>query len=415
LNIPALSIFSELLSGSDDREISTTMAFVRLLTILCKDKSIGKHIVPIIPDEARTFGIDPLFRKLGIYSHVGQVYDPVDSEQFLYYREATDGQILEEGINEAGSISSFIAAGTSYSNHSINMIPFFIYYSMFGFQRVGDFVWAAADMRTKGFLLGGTAGRTTLAGEGLQHQDGHSHLMASTIPNLKAYDPAFAYEIAVIIHDGLMRMYDKQEDVFYYITLENENYIQPNMPENVEKGIIQGMYLLKPSENSKLNVQLLASGSMVNEVIEAGKLLKLDWGIDSSIWSVTSFSELHREAEDKKRWNTLHPEKEDKPSYVGSKLQSENGPVIAVSDYVKLVSEQIAPYINCPFVALGTDGFGRSETREELRTFFEVNRYYIVLTAVESLKNLELVDNAVVKKVIADYNLDPEKPNPIQV
>jgi pyruvate dehydrogenase E1 component len=239
--------------------------------------------------------------------------------------------------------------------------------------------------------------------------------MASTIPNLKAYDPAFAYEIAVIIHDGLIRMYDKQEDVFYYITLENENYIQPNMPENVEKGIIQGMYLLKPSENSKLNVQLLASGSMVNEVIEAGKLLKLDWGIDSSIWSVTSFSELHREAEDKKRWNTLHPDKEDKPSYVGSKLQSENGPVIAVSDYVKLVSEQIAPYINCPFVALGTDGFGRSETREELRTFFEVNRYYIVLTAVESLKNLELVDNAVVKKVIADYNLDPEKPNPIQV
>jgi len=234
LNIPALSIFSELLSGSDDREISTTMAFVRLLTILCKDKSIGKHIVPIIPDEARTFGIDPLFRQLGIYSHVGQVYDPVDSEQFLYYREATDGQILEEGINEAGSISSFIAAGTSYSNHSINMVPFFIYYSMFGFQRVGDFVWAAADMRTKGFLLGGTAGRTTLAGEGLQHQDGHSHLMASTIPNLKAYDPAFAYEIAVIIHDGLMRMYDKQEDVLYYITLENENYIQPNMPENVE-------------------------------------------------------------------------------------------------------------------------------------------------------------------------------------
>ena len=415
LKIPPLSIFNELISGSDDREISTTMVFVKLLTTLCKDKTIGKHIVPIIPDEARTFGIDPLFRQLGIYSHVGQVYDPVDSEQFLYYREATDGQILEEGINEAGAISSFIAAGTSYSNHSINMIPFFIYYSMFGFQRVGDLVWAAADMRTKGFLLGGTAGRTTLAGEGLQHQDGHSHLMASTIPNLKAYDPAFAYEIAVIIHDGLMRMYDKQEDVLYYITLENENYSHPSIPENINEGIIKGMYILKTGENGKLKVQLLASGSMVNEVIEASKLLKLDWGIDSSIWSVTSFSELHREAEDKKRWNTLHPEKEDKPSYVGSKLQSENGPVIAVSDYVKLVAEQIAPYIDCPFVALGTDGFGRSETREELRTFFEVNKYYIVLTAVESLKNLGLLDNAVVKKVIADYNLDPEKPNPIKV
>lgn len=415
LNIPSLSIFSELLSGSDNREISTTMAFVRLLTILCKDKSIGKHIVPIIPDEARTFGIDPLFRQLGIYSHVGQVYDPVDSEQFLYYREATDGQILEEGINEAGSISSFMAAGTAYSNHSINMIPFFIYYSMFGFQRVGDFVWAAADMRTKGFLLGGTAGRTTLAGEGLQHQDGHSHLMASAIPNLKAYDPAFGYEISVIIHDGLRRMYEKQEDLFYYITLENENYLQPSMPDNVEEGIIKGMYLLKPGENGKLKVQLLASGSMVNEVIEAGKLLKSDWDIDSEIWSVTSFSELHREAEDKKRWNTLHPEEEDNPSYVGLSLQSGNGPVIAVSDYVKLVAEQIAPYIDCPFVALGTDGFGRSDTRKELRTFFEVNRYYIVLVAMESLKTMGLVENLDIKKVIATYNLDPEKPNPIKV
>ena len=415
LNIPDISIMSELLEGSDNREISTTMAFVRLLTIICKDKSIGKHIVPIIPDEARTFGIDPLFRQLGIYSHVGQVYDPVDSDQFLYYREATDGQILEEGINEAGSISSFIAAGTSYSNHSINMIPFFIYYSMFGFQRVGDFMWAAADMRTKGFLLGGTAGRTTLAGEGLQHQDGHSHLMASAIPNLTAYDPAFAYEIAIIIHDGLIRMYEKQEDIFYYITLENENYIQPPMPENVEAGIIKGMYLLKSGENGKLKVQLLASGSMVNEVIEASKLLQSDWGIDSDIWSVTSFSELHREAEDKKRWNTLHPHKKDEQSYVGASLNSKNGPVIAVSDYVKLVAEQIAPYIDCSFVALGTDGFGRSETRTELRTFFEVNRYYIVMTAMESLRNLNLVKQSDVKKVITAYNLDPEKPNPIKV
>jgi pyruvate dehydrogenase E1 component len=415
LHIPGLDIMNELLEGSGEREISTTMAFVRLLTILSKDKSIGKHVVPIIPDEARTFGIDPLFRQLGIYSHVGQVYDPVDSDQFLYYREATDGQILEEGINEAGSISSFIAAGTSYSNHSINMIPFFIYYSMFGFQRVGDLIWAAADMRTKGFLLGGTAGRTTLAGEGLQHQDGHSHLMASAIPNLKAYDPAFAYEIAIIIHDGLIRMYEKQEDIFYYITLENENYIQPPMPENVEAGIIKGMYLLKSGENGKLKVQLLASGSMVNEVIEASKLLQSDWGIDSDIWSVTSFSELHREAEDKKRWNTLHPDKKDEQSYVGASLNSKNGPVIAVSDYVKLVAEQIAPYIDCSFVALGTDGFGRSETRTELRTFFEVNRYYIVMTAMESLRNLNLVKQSDVKKVITAYNLDPEKPNPIKV
>jgi len=295
------------------------------------------------------------------------------------------------------------------------MIPFFIYYSMFGFQRVGDFVWAAADMRTKGFLLGGTAGRTTLAGEGLQHQDGHSHLMASAIPNLKAYDPAFAYEITVIIHDGLIQMYEKQKDLFYYITLQNENYIQPSMPENIKEGIIKGMYLLKSGKNGKLKVQLLASGSMVNEIIEASKLLKSDWEIDSDIWSVTSFSELHREAEDKKRWNTLHPDEQVNPSYIGSSLQLVNGPVIAVSDYVKLVAEQIAPYIDCPFVALGTDGFGRSETREELRTFFEVDRHYIVLAAMESLYALELVNKSDVKKVITTYNLDTEKPNPIKV
>ena len=415
IKIPSINIFNELLQGSNDREISTTMAFVRLLTILCKDESIGKYIVPIIPDEARTFGIEPLFRQLGIYSHAGQVYEPVDSDQFLYYREATDGQILEEGINEAGSISSFMAAGTSYSNHNINMIPFFIYYSMFGFQRIGDFIWAAADMRSKGFLLGGTAGKTTLAGEGLQHQDGHSHLIASTIPNLKSYDPAFAYEIAIIIHDGLVRMYENQEDIFYYITLENENYSQSKMPKNIEKGIIKGMYLLEKSSNTKKNnnkVQLLASGSMVNEAIEAGKLLKKDWGVDSDIWSVTSYSELHREAEDKKRWNILHPDKNQKSSYVNSCLKEENGPVIAISDYVKLVAEQIAPYIDCPFVALGTDGFGRSETREELRSFFEVNRFYITMTAMESLSNIGKISKSDVKKVITAYNLDSEKPNP---
>jgi pyruvate dehydrogenase E1 component len=416
LNIPPISILDELLKGSGDRDFSTTMAFVRILAILSKDKDIGAHIVPIIPDEARTFGIDPLFRQLGIYSHVGQVYDPVDSDQFLYYREAADGQILEEGINEAGAISSFIAAGTAYSSHSINMIPFFIYYSMFGFQRVGDFIWAAADMRTKGFLLGGTAGRTTLAGEGLQHQDGHSHLMASVVPNMKAYDPAFAYEIAVIIHDGLKRMYVEQEDVFYYLTLENENYTHPPITENVEEGIIKGMYLLKKGEDGdNPKVQLLASGSMVHEILEAAALLKQDWNIDADVYSVTSFSELHREAEDKNRWNILHPHDEDKISYVGSCLKQERGPVVAVSDYVKLVAEQIAPYIDCPFVALGTDGFGRSETREELRRFFEINRYYIIMTALESLSNTGQMEKNKVQEAIEKYKLNTEKPNPITV
>ena len=415
LKIPDISIFNELLEGSNNRKFSTTMAFVRLLTLLTKNEDIGKHIVPIIPDEARTFGIEPLFRQVGIYSHVGQVYEPVDSNQFLYYREATDGQILEEGINEAGAISSFIAAGTAYSNHGINMIPFFIYYSMFGFQRVGDFIWAAADMRTKGFLIGGTAGRTTLAGEGLQHQDGHSHLMASAIPNIKAYDPAFAYEIAVIIHYGMKEMYIDQKDVFYYLTLENENYEHPKILNNIEEEIIKGMYKLQSVENGCIKVQLLASGSMVNEVIEAAQILKNDWNIQADIWSVTSYSELHREAEDKNRWNILHPENEKKKSYVESCLTSNNGPIIAVSDYVKLVAEQIAPYINCPFTALGTDGFGRSATREKLRNFFEIDRYYITLSALESLSNENLIEKHIVKKCIDKYKLDPEKPNPIKV
>ena len=415
LKIPDISIFNELLEGSNNRKFSTTMAFVRLLTLLTKNEDIGKHIVPIIPDEARTFGIEPLFRQVGIYSHVGQVYEPVDSNQFLYYREATDGQILEEGINEAGAISSFIAAGTAYSNHGINMIPFFIYYSMFGFQRVGDFIWAAADMRTKGFLIGGTAGRTTLAGEGLQHQDGHSHLMASAIPNIKAYDPAFSYEIAVIIHYGMKEMYIDQKDVFYYLTLENENYEHPKILNNIEEEIIKGMYKLQSVENGCIKVQLLASGSMVNEVIEAAQILKNDWNIQADIWSVTSYSELHREAEDKNRWNILHPENEKKKSYVELCLTSNNGPIIAVSDYVKLVVEQIAPYINCPFTALGTDGFGRSETREKLRKFFEIDRYYITLSALESLSNENLIEKHIVKKCIDKYKLDPEKPNPIKV
>ncbi len=305
LDIPSLSIFDELLKGSDNRQISTTMAFVRLLTILVKDENIGKLIVPIIPDEGRTFGIDPLFRQIGIYSHSGQKYDPVDSDQFLYYREATDGQILEEGISECGAISSFIAAGTSHVNNSQPMIPFFIFYSMFGFQRIGDSIWAAADMRTKGFLIGGTAGRTTLNGEGLQHQDGHSHLMASTIPNLKSYDPAYAYEIAIIIHYGLDLMYNKNEDVFFYLTLENENYIQPSIPEkNIKEGIIKGMYrIIEAKQSKKLSVQLLGSGPILNEVINASKLLLNDWDIQCDVWSVTSYSELHKDAEEISRWN----------------------------------------------------------------------------------------------------------------
>jgi pyruvate dehydrogenase E1 component len=416
LQVPELAYFQELLKGSGDRKISTTMAFVKFLTLITKDQNIGKHIVPIIPDEARTFGIDPLFRQLGIYSHSGQKYVPVDSDQFLFYKEAMDGQILEEGISEAGAMSSFIAAGMAYSTHNINMIPFFIYYSMFGFQRIGDFIWAAADMRTRGFLLGGTAGRTTLAGEGLQHQDGHSQLMASVIPNLRAYDPAYAYEVTVIIQHGLKCMYQNQEDIFYYITLENENYIQPKMPNSIEDNIIKGMYkLIEGDQSNSPKVQLLASGALINEVIEAAKLLKDDWNIDADIWSVTSYSELHREAEDKSRWNILHPEETGKISYVGSCMKPENGPVIAISDYVKLVAEQIAPYIECPFVALGTDGFGRSETREELRRFFEVNKYYIVMTALDSLSHENKIDKSLVKSAIDKYKIDPEKPNPVTV
>ena len=345
LDIPSLSIFDELLKGSDNRQISTTMAFVRLLTILVKDENIGKLIVPIIPDEGRTFGIDPLFRQIGIYSHSGQKYDPVDSDQFLYYREATDGQILEEGISECGAISSFIAAGTSHVNNSQPMIPFFIFYSMFGFQRIGDSIWAAADMRTKGFLIGGTAGRTTLNGEGLQHQDGHSHLMASTIPNLKSYDPAYAYEIAIIIHYGLDLMYNKNEDVFFYLTLENENYIQPSIPEkNIKEGIIKGMYrIIEAKQSKKLSVQLLGSGPILNEVINASKLLLNDWDIQCDVWSVTSYSELHKDAEEISRWNLLHPNKDRKISYLEKSLKKDKGPIIACSDYVKLVSEQISP------------------------------------------------------------------------
>ena len=383
LKVPNITIFKELIDGSGDRKISTTMAYVRLITLLTKDKNIGKNIVPIIPDEARTFGMDPLFRQLGIYSSSGQLYDPVDSDQFLYYKEATDGQILEEGINEAGAVSSFIAAGTSYSNHGIKMIPFYIYYSMFGFQRTWDLIWAAGDMRARGFLLGGTAGRTTLNGEGLQHQDGHSHLAAAATPNIKAYDLAYGYEIATIIHHGLVEMCEKNKDVIYYLTLENENYEHPPMPSNIQKDIINGLYKIKSTDTPI--VRLLGSGPLMREVLEAEKLLKKDWGIEAGIWNVTSFSELRRDAEETERWNLLHSDKKPKKSHLEKCLSINNVPTIAVSDYVKMVSEQIGPYVPGDFYALGTDGFGRSDTRENLRKFFEVDRYYVVLTALKAL------------------------------
>ena len=413
LSVPDISIFQEMLDGTGDREISTTMSYVRLLTLLAKDKTIGKHIVPIIPDEARTFGMDPLFRQLGIYASAGQLYDPVDSNQFLYYKEAKNGQILEEGINEAGAVSSFIAAGTSYSTHGIHMIPFYIYYSMFGFQRIWDFIWAAGDMRVRGFLLGGTAGRTTLNGEGLQHQDGHSHLAAAATPNIKAYDLAYAYEIAVIIHHGIKEMVEDGTDVIYYLTLENENYSHPPIPKGATEDIIKGLYKIHATE--KPTVRLLGSGPLLGETLAAAKLLKNDWGIEPGIWNVTSFSELRRDAEETERWNLIHPNKQQKKSHLEQSLSKHKVPTVAVSDYVKMVSEQIGPYVPGPYYSLGTDGFGRSETRQALRHFFEVDRYYIVLTAIRALSLDGKLEMSKVDAVMKKYNLDPEKPSPITV
>ncbi len=410
MDIPDISIFDELLNGTGERSISTTMAFVRLLTILSHDKKLGRQVVPIIPDEARTFGMDPLFRQLGIYASQGQLYDPVDSDQFLYYKESKHGQILEEGINEAGAISSFIAAGMSYSTHGVHMIPFYIYYSMFGFQRVWDFIWAAGDMRVRGFLLGGTAGRTTLNGEGLQHQDGHSHLAAAATPNIKAYDLAYAYEIVTVIHHGMKEMMEEQKDVVYYLTLENENYIHPEMPDDVAPDIIRGLYKIQATVNPVL--RLLGSGPLMGETLAAADLLKDDWNIKPGIWNVTSFSELRREAEDVERWNLIHPDKQQKRSHLEESLSKHKVPTVAVSDYVKMVSEQIGPYVPGPYYTLGTDGFGRSDTRENLRCFFEVDRYYIVLTALRALALDGKLEMSVVQDAMAKYNLDPEKPNP---
>ncbi|HHF7347025.1 TPA: pyruvate dehydrogenase (acetyl-transferring), homodimeric type [Legionella feeleii] len=414
LKIPALSAFSAITASTGEREISTTMAFVRILSVLLKDKELSARIVPIVPDECRTFGMEGLFRQIGIYSPVGQLYTPVDHEQVMYYREAKDGQILEEGINEAGAFCSWIAAATSYSTNKLAMIPFYIYYSMFGFQRIGDLAWAAGDMQARGFLLGGTAGRTTLAGEGLQHQDGHSHLMASTIPNCVAYDPTYAYELAVIIRDGLYRMYEKQENVFYYITVMNENYTHPEMPAGVEEGILKGMYLLQESgKKSKKHVQLLGSGTILREVIKAAQMLHDDFAVTADIWSVTSFNELRRDGLSAERHNRMHPNAKPQQSYVSQQLADRKGPVIAATDYMRLYADQIRPYIAAPYIVLGTDGYGRSDTRERLRHFFEVDAKFVVLAALDALVQQGEMPKSTIVDAMKRYGINSEKEDPV--
>ncbi len=407
--IPELSIFDSVLQATKEgREISTTMAFVRILSALLKDKSLGKHIVPIVPDESRTFGMEGLFRQYGIWNPLGQQYTPADAEQLMFYKESKDGQILQEGINEAGGLCDWIAAGTSYSVHGVPMIPFYIYYSMFGFQRVGDFIWAAGDQRTRGFLLGGTAGRTTLNGEGLQHQDGHSLLLAGTIPNCVAYDPTFAYEVAVIIQDGLRRMYQEQEDVFFYITLLNENYAQPAMPEGSKEGILKGLYKIQSHEGQKAQVQLMGSGSILMEVIEAAKLLAQDWGIGSDVWSAPSFTLLARDGMEVERYNRLNPLEKAKEAYVKTQLKDAKGPIVVSTDYQRAYPEQIRAYLpeDKQMIVLGTDGYGRSDTREALRAFFEVDRYHVVIAALKALADEGTIEFKLVKEAVDKYQID---------
>ena len=420
LQVPSLSVFEALLKASGvGRESSTTMAFVRILNILVKDKNIGKRIVPIVADESRTFGMEGMFRQLGIWSSMGQLYTPEDADQLMYYKEDKNGQILQEGINEAGAMSSWIAAATAYSTHGVQMIPFFIFYSMFGFQRVGDLAWAAGDMRCRGFLLGGTAGRTTLNGEGLQHEDGHSHLIASSIPNCISYDPTFAYELAVIIQDGLRRMYQEQEDVYYYITVMNENYSHPEIPKGVEQGILKGMYLFNEGNKTKsgtgLRVQLLGSGTILREVIAAAEILEKEYGVNSDIWSVTSFNELRREALDVGRWNMLHPTQPEKSSYVKICLEDREGPKVAATDYMRIFADQIREFVPGRYKVLGTDGFGRSDTREKLRYFFEVDRYYITVAALKALVEDGKISAKIVAQAMDKFGIDPDKPNPTEV
>jgi pyruvate dehydrogenase E1 component len=416
INPVSESHFEEFYKGTEGRDVATTMVFVRLLGKLLRDPEIGQLIVPIIPDEARTFGMEALFRQVGIYSSVGQLYEPVDMDTLLYYKEAKNGQILEEGITEAGSMCSFIAAGTAYANHGINTIPFFIYYSMFGFQRIGDLIWAAADMRTRGFLIGGTAGRTTLAGEGLQHQDGHSHVLALSVPNLLAYDPAFAYEIAVIIQDGIKRMYVDQESIFYYLTVTNEPLPMPEMPQGAETrdGILKGLYRFKASEkkDAKLRAQLFGSGTIMFEVLKAQEILEGNYGVAADVWSVTSYKRLYQDGNDCERWNMLHPHQAPRIPFVTQCLKDAPGVFVAASDYMKVLPETIAQWVPRPLLALGTDGFGRSENRASLRDFFEVDAKHIVLATLTALAREKQIAPELLQKAIKDLGINPDKPNP---
>jgi pyruvate dehydrogenase E1 component len=413
--VPPLEAFAAVLEGTGEREISTTMAFVRILTTLLKDKQIGKYVVPIVPDEARTFGMEGLFRQIGIYSSVGQLYTPQDAETLMSYREDKKGQMIEEGINEAGALCSWIAAATAYSNHGMSMVPFYIFYSMFGFQRVGDFIWAAGDIQARGFLLGATAGRTTLAGEGLQHQDGHSQLVATTVPNCVAYDPAYAYELAVIIQDGMRRMYVEQESIFYYITVMNENYPQPALPRGSEAGILKGAYLLRAGGKGKLRTTLLGSGTILRECLEAAKILEADYGVRADVFSVTSFSELRREALECDRWNLLHAGEPARAPYVKQCLKDAPGPFVAATDYMRSVPDQIREWVPGRYVSLGTDGYGRSDSRAALRRHFEVDRNYITVTALKALADEGKLEAAAVTAAMKALGVDPAKPVPWKV
>jgi len=411
------SVFEEFAEGSDGRDISTTMAFVRILTKLLKDKQVGKLVVPIIPDEARTFGMESLFRQIGIYSHAGQLYEPVDAGTLMYYHEAKDGQLLEEGITEAGSMSSFIAAGCAHATHGINTIPFFVYYSMFGMQRIGDLVWAAADMRSRGFMIGGTSGRTTLNGEGLQHQDGNSHLLAYPVPNLKAYDPAFAFELAAIIKDGIRRMYVEQEDVFYYITVENEPYAMPPQPEGCEEGILRGLYKFRASgsEGAELKAHLFGSGAILNQALRAQEILAAKFNVAADVWSITSYKELHTDGTDCDRFNRLKGHDERRTPWIQRCLGGTDGVYVIASDYVKALPDSIGKWFPKTPVALGTDGFGRSESRAALRRFFEVDAEHIVVATLSALADEGLVQRDVVRTAIAEFGIDADAPNPVTV
>jgi pyruvate dehydrogenase E1 component len=417
LKAPPLSEFDAQLKGSGDREISTTMAFVQLLNKLMRDKELGKRIVPIVPDESRTFGMEGMFRQYGIFSQVGQLYRPQDADQLMFYKEDRSGQVLQEGINEAGAMASWIAAATSYSTSDCPMVPFYIYYSMFGFQRIHDLAWAAGDSRARGFLIGGTSGRTTLNGEGLQHEDGHSHIMSATIPNCVSYDATFAYEVAVIVQDGLRRMVGEQEDVFYYLTVLNENYTHPPMPEGSEEGIIKGMYLFKAADpkHKGQKVQLLGAGAILREVIAGAELLQKDFGIAADIWSVTSFTELARDAAAQDRWNLLNPSEPPRQAFVTRQLALRgDGPVIASTDYMRMLAEQIRPYVPGKYRVLGTDGFGRSDYRRRLRAHFEVDRHFVAVAALKALADENKIPSTKVSEAIRKYGIDPNKPDPVR-